>query len=270
MPTAAEIAEDAAKAGAYLVASPFFYAYEAWDSAEHSLQENVEKLEEQHKLLFATLALTNNVYCNLYKKNFTIWTQMKKLGKDYKLTNDYKTIIKLGVQIKLAAMDWFKTQSDLEKQANIPAVKITQADFLNAAKAVTILKVAQTFFNKNVSGEEISKAMQGTGIGNPVIAIVWAAAIISAGISIAYIVSRLTVSTQDRLNLLNATKQTCIDLKLSSADCASVMNTAQQEETKNSKGVTDAAAAVGSSFAKVGLVLGLLFVAGMAVKHKSK
>lgn len=270
MPTAEEILEDAGKGASYVIAPGFLSAYEAWKETEHSLQESVEKLEEQHKLLLATLALTNNTYCNMFKKFHPIFAADKKKGIDFTKSPDYQTIVKLGQQIFKSAGDWLKTQTDLEKQAHIPKVDLSIHDFLDPKKAVKILKLAQTFFKKGVSGMEISDSIRGdgSGIGNPVIAIVWAAALITAGISIAYIVHRLTISTQDRIDLLNATKQTCIDLKLSPTECAGVINTAQVEETKNSKGVTDAAEAVGSGFAKILFVGAALFIGLQLIKNK--
>lgn len=236
-----EILKDEGKAALYAIAPVYFWAYEAYDATQHSLKENATKLEEQHKLLFATLALTNNTYCNLYKKYYPAFIKLKKEGKDYTKSHQWQTIIKLGSKILQSAHDWFKTQTDLEKQANIPKVNFTAKDFLNPKKAVSILKQAQLFFPKHITGSEIANAIQGKTIGivPVVIAVVWASAIITASISIAYIVHRMTISTQDRINLLNATKQTCDDLKLTPEECAGVLKTTQTEETKNADAVKE-------------------------------
>jgi hypothetical protein len=75
-------------------------------------------------------------------------------------------------------------------------------------------------------------------------------------ISAAYIVHRLTTTTQDRQDLLKSAEQTCKDLNLTPAECSDVVTTTQKEESKNTKGVTDVVANAGSSI-KTFLYIGL-------------
>lgn len=271
MPDTGDVIKTGGEAALYALAPPFFWAYEAWNAAEHSVEETAQKLEEQHKLLFATLALTNNTYCNMFKKFSPEWRKMKKAGKDFTKTPEFKTLLKLGIQVKKAAQDWFKTQTDLEAKAKIKKAPIKIDDFLVSSKAVTILKYAQTFFKKNISGSDISEAIQHNGIGivPVVIVVAWASAIVVASVSVAYMVSRMTISTQDRIDLLNATKKTCEDLNLTPEECAGVINTAQTEETKNSKGVTDAADAVGGGLTKIAFLAAAAYVLVQLTKNKN-
>ena len=215
-------------------------------------EKEVRDLEAAHKIMFATLALSNNTYCNLYKRYFNEWMNNKQMvsyvdgitvkqTEAYKLTPTFKIVTNLGVQIMLKAKHWFDTQYYLEQNGGIPKVKIKQDDFLKANQSLNILKQASEYV-KNWSGSGImGNDTSGIGI---IPLIIWGVIAIVGAVSAAYIVSRLSVTTKDRIDLLDATKQTCIDLHLTPDQCANVVTTTQQEETHNSQGVTDTAESI--------------------------
>ena len=194
-------------------------------------EKEVRDLEAAHKILFAVLALSNNTYVNLFKRYSPQW----KKNPDYKNSREFKIVLKLGVQVAQKAQDWFKTQDYLEQYGKIPKAKVKYTDFLQPSKNVAILKQASEYvkdWKGSLSGEDES------GIG-VIPLIIWGVIAIVGAVSAAFIVSRLTVSTKDRVELLEATKNTCKELNLTPTECASVVTTTQQEQTKNYEGVTE-------------------------------
>ena len=234
-------------------------------------EQEIKDLEAAHKIMFAVMALSNNTYCNLYKKYLPEWQKNRMLVtvpdglsvkqvEAYKLTPSFKIITNLGVQILQKAKNWFDTQYYLEKYGHIPKVAVTANDFLIAGKSVAILTQASKYV-KDWKGSNGMNGVDKSGIGI-IPLIIWGVIAIVGAVSAAYIVSRLSVTTQDRVDLLQATKQTCIDLNLTPDQCANIVTSTQQEETHNSQGVTSATEAVGGSITKL-FVFGLLAFFGL-------
>jgi hypothetical protein len=193
-----------------------------------SISDDVKKLEAAHKVQFAYLSLANNLYINLYNKYFPEW----KKNKNYKDTREYKIVLKLGLTVYTKAKNWFETQLYLEDKANIPKVNVKLGDFLNAKKRIDVLKQAKAWLKD-------SNTVNGIGI---IPLIIWGVVAIVAAVSAAYITKRLTVTTEDRKELMEATAQTCKDLNISPEESGKLLLGTQQEATKNSegfKGMTD-------------------------------
>jgi hypothetical protein len=223
--------------------------------------QQIHDLEASHKLLFAALALANNTYCNLYKHYFPLW----KKDPDYKNSFEFKTVIKLGVDIVQKSKTWFDTQYYLEKQAKIPATKIKPSDFLHPKKNVSILKQAKQYI-QDWQGVPIQGEAEQIGI---IPLIIWGVIVLAAAISAAYVVNRLTVSTKDREELLAKTEQTCKDLNLTPEQCANMVTATQHEETQNAQGVTEAANAVGGGLMKI-VLFGTVIYFGFQLINSKK
>ena len=220
--------------------------------------QQIHDLEASHKLLFAALALANNTYCNLYRHYFPQW----KENSDYKNTFEFKTVLRLGVDVVQKSKTWFDTQYYLEEKASIPKTKIKPSDFLHPQKNIAILKQAKQYI-----ADWQGAPIQGDGMGI-IPLIIWGVIVLAAAISAAYVVNRLTVSTNDRIELMRTTEQTCKDLNLTPQQCANMVTATQQEETKSTQGVTDAAAAVGGGFTKILLWGAALFLGYKLINEK--
>lgn len=224
-------------------------------------EKEVRELEAAHKILFAVMALSNNTYVNLFKRYTTAW----KKNSDYKNTKEYKVILNLGVKLGKTVIDWYTTQLYLEKYGNIPKVEVAAKDFLKPNMNVAILKQASKYvkdFKGGLNGADSS------GIG-VVPLIIWGVIAIVGAVSAAFIVNRLTVTTADRVELLNATKKACTDLNLTPEQCAQVVTTTQQEQTKGHEGVTDTVSEFGSGI-KSTLLWGLAIFLGFQFLSKQK
>ena len=230
------------------------------DDSDKLTPDQVKQFEREHKLLFIYLAITNNQYTNLFQKGLTAWVNSGNKG-SYLDSPAYQPIKRLGVQILIKAKNWYETQTFLEQTAGIPKVSVTINDFLQYKKRGAILNQANVWIDKSgkVSGAD---GCYQTSIGI-IPLIIWGVVAIVSAISAAYVVNRLTTTTQDRQDLLKSAEQTCKDLNLTAQQCADVVQTTQKEESKNSEGVTDAAKAVTGGIKGMllygGLGLGLLF-----------
>jgi hypothetical protein len=221
--------------------------------------EQVKQFEREHKLLFIYLAITNNTYCNLFDREYKAW-HAKKLAGSFTDTPEGKIVANLGRTIRLKAKGWYEAQTFLEKNAHIPKVSVTINDFLVNSKRGAISIQAGKYIDK-------SGKINGIGI---IPLIIWGAILIIGAISAAYIVHRLTTTTQDRQDLLKATEQTCKDLNLTPDQCANVVTTVQKEETNNSKGVTDSVTAVSTGLSDIFLYGGLALIGVLLITSKSK
>jgi hypothetical protein len=219
-------------------------------------EQNVINLEKEHKNLFWQLAVSNNTYLNLQKKYMPIWNK----DKNYLKSPSWKTVTALGGQILVKAHHWFETQKELEAKAKIPKTNITENDFLQPKKNLAIQNQNLIYF----TGHGLNG---GIGI---IPLIIWGVVLIVGAISAAYIASRLTVSTQDRVDLLAKTAQTCKDLNLTPDECANVVSTVQTQETKNSQGVTDVAKSLTGGVENILLLGGGLLLAFTFLKNKNK
>lgn len=238
------------------------------DDSDKLTPDQVKQFEREHKLLFIYLAITNNQYTNLFQKGLTAWINAGTKG-SYLDSPAYQPIKRLGQTILIKAKGWYETQSYLEQTALIPKVAVTINDFLQYKKRGAILNQANSWISKEgkVSGAD---GCYKTSIGI-IPLIIWGVIAIVSAISAAYIVNRMTTTTQDRKDLLNAAEQTCKDLNLTAQQCADVVQTTQKEETKNAKAVTDTANAV------TGGIKGILLAGAAAIaiifvakNHKSK
>lgn len=207
------------------------------DDSDKLTPDQVKQFEREHKLLFIYLAITNNQYTNLFNKGLNSWINAGTKG-SYLDSPGYQPIKRLGQQILIKAKGWYEVQDYLEKTAGIPKVNVSINDFLQYKKRGAILNQANVWIDKSgkVSGAD-GCYKQSIGI---IPLIIWGVVALVGAISAAYIVHRLTTTTQDRKDLLAAAEQTCKDLNLTPAQCADVVQTTQKEETKNTEGVTKA------------------------------
>ncbi len=224
--------------------------------------EQVKQFEREHKLLFIYLAITNNTYCNLFDREYKAW-HAKKLPGTFTDTPEGKIVANLGRTIRLKAKGWYEAQTFLEQNAHIPKVSVTLNDFLvnNKRGAISIQ-----------AGKYIDKSGKVNGIASIGIIplIIWGVILIIGAISAAYIVHRLTTTTQDRKDLLIATEQTCKDLNLTPDQCTNVVTTVQKEESSNAKGVTDSVTAVSTGLSNIFLYGGLALISVLLITSKSK
>jgi hypothetical protein len=246
------------------------------DDSDKLTPDQVKQFEREHKLLFIYLAITNNTYANLFNKGLNSWINAGTKG-SYLDSPAYQPIKRLGQTILIKAKGWYETQQYLEQTAKIPKVAVTINDFLQYKKRSAILNQANTWIDKSghVSGHNeqdvyrINCPCNEKKIGIGIIPlIIWGVIAIVSAISAAYIVNRMTTTTQDREDLLKQSEQTCKDLNLTAQQCADVVTTTQKEETKNAKAVTDTASAVVGGFKGILLIGGGLLITLAVLKSK--
>jgi hypothetical protein len=178
-------------------------------------KEQVQKYELEHKALFCSLVIANN-----------LWLAMPgKYGfnpKD-KTTKKYKAWMDLAKMLMVKLTLFSIRQQELEKSKGVPIIPAKYYGmFLNPKTAKTLSDFAKSFIQPDSS----------KGIGF-IILLIWGVILLVAFFTAAYIVDKTTVTTQDRIDLLNQTDKTCKELGIPPEKAAALITSTQQQATES-------------------------------------
>lgn len=180
-------------------------------------KEQVLKYEYEHKVLFISLVIANN-----------LWLAMPgKYGFDpkNKNTEKYKSWIKLGTSIANKVGKWAGRQYKLEQVPDGKVTKIpkeTYSYFFKKDKVKALSDLAMSMIKPGTT--------QGIGF---IPLLIWGVIAIAGFFTVSYIVDETTTTAQEKSDLLKDTEQTLKNLNIPPEEAAKIISQTQKEASSN-------------------------------------
>lgn len=211
-------------------------------------KEQIQEYELQHKALFCSLVIANN-----------LWLAMPgKYGFNPKdrNTDKYKSWEKLMFVIADKLRNWSTRQLELEKSKGVPIIPAKYYGlFFKPEHMVELSNFAKSFIKPGSSD-----GIKGIGF---IILIIWAVILLAAFFTAAYIVDKTNVTVADREDLLKQTEATAKRLGLNPTQTAALITSTQASATPESGGMFS------GLLPKVGLGLAAFFLFKQMTKPKT-
>lgn len=210
-------------------------------------KEQVLKYENEHKSLFISLVIANN-----------LWLSMPgKYGFDPNKTNtpQYKAWYKLGQTIAQLVGRWYGRQYKLEQVPNGKVEKFplgVSAWFLKKDKMKPLSELAMKLVKPGTS----------KGIGF-IPLLIWGVIAIAGFFTAAYIVDETTLTAQEKGTLLKETESTLKALNIPPEKAAEIIKETQQQATESQDGLLGGAT-------KYIIPLGLAFILLTSMNKSNK
>lgn len=186
-------------------------------------EEQVKKLERDHKAQFVDLVLANKLFISL----------LPKLKGKSKTSKEYIAMLAFGKKIAQLAGKWYARQWKFEQKAGVPkADKDIMKYFLQPANQDKLIAQAKAFLSPGKKENQIL-SIYGIGI---VPLIVWGVMALIAAFTAYEIVDELNTTAEEKTDLLKQTESTLKDLNITGAQAANIISSTQEQASEGSTG----------------------------------